>query len=267
MAEGVVTVPDEHRMPGAQEPAKEAAGEIGTIRAGQRLTAGDLTALPEVPDNGNVAVHTAWARVMGDVQFIAKSRRTEQGAKYNYRGIDDVVNTVGPVLRRHGVAVIPVGVTPDFEVINTTKGSAMNYCRVVARFMVLGPRGDSFIGEALGEGFDSGDKSGSKASSVALRTFYVQALAIPTNQPEQDTEYGIQHEIAGPPRPTPQQYAAWINDEGTSIARLHQIKAELDGDPSLGMATVEGLDGEQIQLGRLIRIVGQARTRKTEEGS
>jgi hypothetical protein len=247
---GVSTVAD-----AANEPAAAIRSNLTPAAAV------DLTALPEVPNDAPF-VHEAWSRVMADVQFIAKARQTENGARYKYRGIDDVINTVGPVLRRHGVAVIPIGASPEFTIINTTKGAAMNYCRVVARFQVFGPRGDSFIGETLGEGFDNGDKSASKASSVALRTFYIQALAIPTDAPELDTEYGTQHEIATAPRPTAAQYAAMIHDPETSVARLQQIKQELDNDPPMAHTQVTDLEDAPIELGRLVRRIGAARLAK-----
>lgn len=223
---------------------------------------------PSIPAELDVPVWVAWSRVMGEVQFIAKNRRTEQGTRYNYRGVDDIMNAVAPALRKHGVIVMPSKVTPTFQVINTTKDKAMNYCRAVVEFTVIGPRGDTMPvqGEALGEAFDSGDKSGTKAASVAMRTFYTQALAIPTNRPAMDPEYGEQHEIAGPPRPDPAQYAAEILADATSVARLQQIKAELDADPRMGHATVEGLDGQPIELGRLVRRVGAARLKGAGQG-
>jgi hypothetical protein len=217
----------------------------------------------DVPAGDDVPVHVAWVRVMRDVQWLGKSRKTTDGARFNYRGIDDVVDVVGPALRKHGVAVIPVGAAPEHSVIPTKSGSPMNYCRTVSRFMVIGPRGDSFIGETPGEGFDSGDKSSSKAQSVALRTFYTQALAIPVNRPELDPEYGPQHEIAGPPAPTPAEYATEILDERTTMDRLSQIKQELYGSRSIGAAEVELADGEKIRLVDLVRRVGLKR--KAEE--
>jgi hypothetical protein len=222
-------------------------------------------AAPDVAESGvpagmDVPVHVAWSRVMQDVEWIGKSRRTESGAKYNYRGIDDVMNFVGPALRKHGVFVLPAGIDPTYEVIKTTSGSAMNYCRATVRFTIHGPKGDTMLAEVLGEGFDNGDKSGSKAQSIALRTLLLNGLAIQTNEPERDTEYGVQHEIAGPPVRTAADYAAEILDSGTSIARLKMIRAELDGNDRLKMAMVsDGFGDEQIELGRLVRRVGARR--------
>lgn len=234
------------------------------IEAGEMVRVGLVTNDPGVPDvdtspipgRADVPVYVAWQRMMQDVQWLGKERR---GDKYMYRGIDDVMNLVGPAERKHGVFVMPTGIEPVFAIINTKGGAAMNYCRAVVHFMIYGPRGDSMPATTLGEGFDTGDKSASKAQSVALRTLYLNALAIQTNEPARDTEYGTQYEIAGPPRPTAAQYHAEIIDERTSIGRLHQIREELDADSVMAHTEVEGLDGERIELGRLVRRVGAAR--------
>lgn len=209
-----------------------------------------------VPSGMDVPVHVAWGRVMQDVQWLGKNRN---GRDYKYRGIDDVMNLVGPALRKHGVFVMPAGIEPEFTVINTKTGAAMNYCRATVRFTIYGPTGDTMPAEVLGEGFDTGDKSGSKAQSIALRTLLLNGLAIQTNEPERDTEYGQQHEIAGPSRPTAEQYAAMILDERTSINRLGQIKQELYSDRELGSTTVEDIDGKQVRLVDLVRRVGMER--------
>lgn len=211
----------------------------------------------DVPAGMDVPVHVAWSRVMQDVQWLGKARR---GDKYMYRGIDDVMNLVGPAERKHGVFVMPTGITPEFTVIQTKNGAAMNYCRAVVRFTIYGPRGDTMDAEVLGEGFDTGDKSGSKAQSIALRTLYLNGLAIQTNEPERDTEYGEQHELAGQARPTADDYMAMILDEGVSVNRLGQIKAELTKDRAMGVMTVELADGETMRLIDLVQREGRKKT-------
>lgn len=254
---------------GAREIAK-AGISMADVPSGEQIR--EMTA-GEPADSGieasmDVPVHVAWSRVMGEVQFIAKNRRTDMpgGDKrnYNYRGIDDVMNAVAGSFRKHGVFVMPSGVEPSFEVVKTSSGSAMNYARIVCHFTIYGPKGDTMPGAVLGEGFDSGDKSGTKAQSVAYRTFLIEALAIPVKRPEYDTEHGPQYEIAGPQRPTVAEYAAMILDEGTSVARLSQIMQEVDADRTLGPVEVELVDGERVSLSRLVRRVGQKR--KSQEG-
>lgn len=245
--------------------------EAGAPR-GVTTEAADRTPVELIePTEMDVPAHVAWQRVMGDVQHIAKGDQTTSGSVYQYRGVDRVVDTVAPVLRRHGVIVMPVKVRAEYTVINTKSGAAMNYCRATVSFVVIGPTGDTLlmpnengvmtaiVGEAVGEGFDSGDKSSMKAQSVAQREFYIKALAIPVTRPAADPEHGEQHEIAGPRRPTAAEYAAEIFSESTPIERLQMIKQELDGDSRMAHTAVEGLDGEPIELGRLVRRVGAKR--------
>jgi hypothetical protein len=229
-----------------------------------------------IPADLDVPVHVAWSRVMGEVQWIAKANRTTSGSQYSYRGVDLVLDAVAPALRKHGVIVMPVKVAPEYTVINTTKGSAMNYCRVVAAFAIVGPRGDvlsapndagvlvPLLGEAIGEGFDTGDKSSMKAQSVALREFYIKALAIPVSRPAADPEHGVQHEIAGPKAPTADEYASMIIDERVTLPRLQQIKAELTADRAMGAATVEVFGGEPARLIDLVQRVGRTKMKETQ---
>lgn len=131
-------------------------------------------------------VFEAWSKVMGAVQTIEKSERNrDQG--FNFRGIDTVVNAVGPVLREHQVIVIPTAEEITTERYTTAKGTAMKSATVLMRYTVYGPTGDSLSGVAYGEAADSGDKAVSKAQSVAYRVFLLQGLTIPTNEPDPDS--------------------------------------------------------------------------------
>ena len=51
-------------------------------------------------------IHQALSAVMGDVQAVGKTGRNESQG-FSFRGIDAVVNAVGPALRDHGVIVTP----------------------------------------------------------------------------------------------------------------------------------------------------------------
>jgi hypothetical protein len=133
-------------------------------------------------------VHQAWSKVMAAVQAIGKNERnTDQG--FNFRGIDATINAVGPELRAQQVIVVPYAseIVAD-ERYTTKKGTAMRGVTVRVNFRVFGPGGDHFQGQALGEAADSGDKAISKAHSVAYRTFLLQSLCIPTNEPDPDSE-------------------------------------------------------------------------------
>lgn len=139
-------------------------------------------------------VHAALSAVMGDVQAVRKQdRNTQQG--FNFRGVDAVVNAVGPALRTHGVIVLPRVLARHTETYQTSKGATMRNVAVEVEFTFVGPDGSTLTCSALGEAADAGDKATPKAHSVAFRTALLQALCIPTDEPDPDAST---HERAAP---------------------------------------------------------------------
>ena len=131
-------------------------------------------------------VHEAVAAVMADVQAVGKSdRNTHQG--FSFRGIDAVLNAVGPALRRHGVVVLPDVVDVRFDTVEVgAKRTPMGHVIAHVRYTFVGPEGDQLVASVVGEAMDSGDKAVPKAMSVAFRTALLQALALPTDEPDPD---------------------------------------------------------------------------------
>jgi hypothetical protein len=148
-------------------------------------------------------IHQALSAVMGDVQSVSKSSHNDQ-QNFNFRGIDAVVNAVGPALRRHGVVVVPTKAVAEIEHYQTSKGTAMKNVALTVKFRFYGPAGDFVEATARGEAADSGDKATSKAHSVAFRTVLLEALCIPTDDPDPDSQL---HE-RGVPRREPKKRAS-----------------------------------------------------------
>jgi ERF superfamily protein len=133
------------------------------------------------------SVLAALSAVMEDVQAVGKGdTNTQQG--YKFRGIDAVVNAVGPALRTHGVIVVPVDVSAEVEHYQTSKGTPMRDVTLTVSFRFYGPAGDYIEAKVCGESADSGDKAVPKAHSVAYRTLLLQALCIPTDEPDPDSQ-------------------------------------------------------------------------------
>jgi hypothetical protein len=63
----------------------------------------------------------------------------------------------------------------------------MGHAQVEVTYTFYGPEGDSFTAKVPGEAMDVGDKATSKAMSVAYRTVLIQALNLPTGDPEPDS--------------------------------------------------------------------------------
>lgn len=123
--------------------------------------------------------------VMRDVKAVKKEGFNNFG-RYNFRGIDDVLNAVGPVFQKHGVVPKPEVTDYRREAVKTTDGKVMT--SVVLRMNVhfTGPANDVLTATVWGEAFDCGDKATTKAHSVALRTAILQTLCLPTQEPDPD---------------------------------------------------------------------------------
>jgi gp68 len=134
-----------------------------------------------------LTVHQALSKVMAEVQAVRKDSKN-QAQRFNFRGIDAVMNAVGPALRKHGVVILPEEV--DVHRTNGTTANGKQTAEVVVKvtYRVYGPNGDSIHGKVAAEAMDFGDKAIAKAMSVAYRTFLLQALTIPTDEPDPDSE-------------------------------------------------------------------------------
>jgi hypothetical protein len=184
-----------------------------------------MTETTETTPATHPAVHTAWAAVMAETGAVGKSDRVKTGpAQFNFRGIDAVLNVVGPIFRRHGVYVVPIGTDILSTEFNPTKsGGKMKDVTIQVTWQVTGPRGDSFTGVSLGEGSDAGDKAISKAHSVAYRTFLIQSLALPTDEP--DPDHTIYERAGSTPAASPKDWGPFIAsaETKTTEAELREI--------------------------------------------
>lgn len=140
------------------------------------------------PDPESVPIAVAMSRVMRDVGAIGKNRRNE-GQGYNFRGIDDLMNHLHPVLCRHGVIVVPTGTT-DRQVLThertTASGRSSVSTQVFIRqaFRFYGPQGDYIEAEITGEGADAADKATNKANSSAFKYLLLETFTIPLDDME-----------------------------------------------------------------------------------
>jgi ERF superfamily len=128
-------------------------------------------------------------------QGIEKSQRNNQGAGYNFRGIDQVYNTLSPLLAKHGLCILPRVVKSEQAERLSAKGGTLIYSYVTMEFdLVCAEDGSKHTICTVGEAFDSGDKSMNKAMSAAYKYACFQSFAIPT-EGDNDADAHT-HEIA-----------------------------------------------------------------------
>ncbi|MFD9763228.1 ERF family protein [[Kitasatospora] papulosa] len=206
---------------------------------------------PGDDDPEMVPVHLAWLRVRREVRAIAKREQyNAAGTRYNFRGVDTVVNTFGPVTLRHGISVFPVTVDAEYRDTTTSKGNKMRECTARVTWLIVGPSGDTITAQSQGEALDSADKGTAKAQSVALRVLLLFSGLTPTHDQDPDStriERGNQT-----PARSAQSYRDEILDKKTSQGRLQQIGYEL-GNLRMLNAKVQNETGEMETLDGLGR--------------
>lgn len=132
-------------------------------------------------------IYAALVAVMADCDHVAKrDRNTHQN--FMFRGIDAVVNAVGPILRKHAVVVAPNVEQVTYDTVQTSTGKPATACRVLVTYSFYATDGSSVDCRVAAEAWDSGDKAAPKAMSVAFRTALLQALALPTDEADPDSQ-------------------------------------------------------------------------------
>lgn len=132
-------------------------------------------------------IFSAMAAVMADCTSVAKRDRNES-QRFLFRGIDAVLNAVGPILRKHEVIVVPDVETVTHEQVQTSTGKPVTSCRLLVTYRWYATDGSYLESRVAAEAFDSGDKATPKAMSVAFRTAILQALALPTDEVDPDSQ-------------------------------------------------------------------------------
>lgn len=174
----------------------------------------------------------AFAAVQEEIVGVGKDGRNTQ-QNYNFRGIDGVMNAVGPALRKHGVVITPSLQKVSYRDIEVgQKRTTMREVTVEVEYVVRGPAGDTFSGVVPGESMDSGDKGTAKAMSVAYRIFLLQGLTIPTHEPDPD-ESSYERSPAREPEPltvskdNAEALVAKCEEAGVDVAEV--VKLGTDG--------------------------------------
>lgn len=139
--------------------------------------------------------------IMADMSAVGKNKQTQEGARrFAYRGIDDVMNAMWPLLSKHRVFVAPEVMEQHREERGTSKGGTLLYSILRVRFTFYASDGSSVQAVTIGEGMDSGDKSSNKAMAVALKYALFQTFCIPTEEMAGDDPDRQVHSVQGRPQ-------------------------------------------------------------------
>ena len=124
-------------------------------------------------------IHTAILDAMAEIDAISKDKRNSQQG-FNFRGIDDVYNSLHPILAKNRIFSVPEVIAERHEDRTTKKGAELIYRVLTIRYTFYTDDGSSVSGTVMGEGMDSGDKASNKAMAVAHKYALLQMFCIPT---------------------------------------------------------------------------------------
>jgi hypothetical protein len=144
---------------------------------------------------------------------------------------------------------MPHKTVAQYRDVRTSNDKPSRECTVTVTYRFYGPAGDFIEAEVPGESMDVGDKGAPKAMSVAYRILLLQALCIPTDDPEPDAQSYERGRAERPTQPAPPSEADQVRaeilklctEQGWNPATVaqgytkeypgRQIKTETDPEP------------------------------------
>lgn len=124
-------------------------------------------------------IYEAMAAIMKATDAIGKDQKNAQQG-FQYRGIDDVYNSMHRILAEHGVFMTPEVLEKTREERTNKNGTVLAFTALRIKYTFWAEDGSSVSCTVEGEGMDSGDKSSNKAMAVAHKYALLQTFCIPT---------------------------------------------------------------------------------------
>lgn len=162
-------------------------------------------------------IYTAISNVMAEIGAIPKDK---QGNGFKYRGIDDVMDALHPILSKNKVFIVPEVIDQSREEKQSKSGGALNYSICKIKYTFYADDGSNISATVIGEAMDSGDKATNKSMAIAFKYACFQVFCIPLeDDPDKDS-----HELKGK-KPEAQQQQASTNNliSEAQVKRLYTI--------------------------------------------
>lgn len=158
-------------------------------------------------------IYQSITKIMEEVPSIGKTQKNKtQG--FMYRGIDDVMNALQPLLAKNKVFIVPEILEQTREERTTSKGGNLIYSICKIKYKFYAEDGSSVEAITIGEGMDSGDKATNKAMAIAMKYALFQVFCIPTD------------EMKDPDSETPEQSTKKSNTTDNKISEADAKKVE-----------------------------------------
>lgn len=141
---------------------------------------------------GALGVHKAIVQVAKAISAVGISKDgRNQEQKFNFRGIDQVLNALSPLYAEAGLFITPNVLERTVIEGKTKNGSTLWKITVKVEYRIWSSHdGSSLVCTTYGESMDSADKATNKAMSAAYKYLAIQLFAIPVEgTPDADAEH------------------------------------------------------------------------------
>ncbi len=168
-------------------------------------------------------VYAAISQVTAEMARIGIAKgRTNTQQNYKFRGIDEFLDALAPVLPACKLCVLPRIVEREQVERTSAKGGQLFYTTLTADFdFVCVADGSKHTVRTVGEAMDSGDKSSNKAMSAAYKYAVMLTFAIPIEgTPDADEQSHDVQQLA----PVEQRAGDWIRSINAK-ATADEVKA------------------------------------------
>jgi hypothetical protein len=128
-------------------------------------------------------VYDVIAKIAGELGKVGLSKdKTNQQQGFKYRGVDDAMNALNPLLAKHGLLILPRVTKYQCVERVSASGKPLFYTILDVEYDFISSEDGSkhTVGPMIGEAMDSGDKSANKAMAIAYKYVCFQAFCIPT---------------------------------------------------------------------------------------
>ena len=126
-------------------------------------------------------IYESITKIMEEVPAIGKDKVNKQQG-FKFRGIDDVMNALQPLLAKNKVFIVPEILEQIREERTTSKGGNLIYSICKIKYKFYAEDGSNIEAITIGEGMDSGDKATNKAMAIAMKYALFQVFCIPTEE-------------------------------------------------------------------------------------
>ncbi len=163
---------------------------------------------------------------------ISKSRTNAQQG-FKFRGIDETLNALAPVLSEHGLVVLPRMLSRELTERQSRNGGVLFSVVVDAEFdFVAVEDGSKHTVKTYGEAMDSGDKATNKAMSIAYKYAAFLAFCIPVEGMGADADTVVHDlaptEVKPVAVPEPIGYQDWLTDMQALAATVPDLQVFRD---------------------------------------